>query len=95
MTTVMSAIGEATGVKPDDRTIAHSALYAARMKAAVYSGALIAASSPELKQMLNRHMQEAMTEYDRTVELLTKKGWYSPHEPPESQVRQAVEFAKG
>lgn len=94
MTTVMSTISEATGIKPDDRTIADATLIAAKIRATTYCGAALAASSPELRKILNRHLQESLTESERTVELLTKKGWYNPHEPPSAMVAQVLDHAK-
>lgn len=94
MTTVMSAIGEATGMKPADEVIAHGAVVSAKMKATLYLNAVLETSSPDLRHLLTTHLQDALAEHERASALAIKRGWYKADASPQELVQQAVEFAK-
>ena len=93
MSTVMGAIGNATGMKPDDSVIAGAALSAAKMKAGAYLTCLLETTTPELRQILSTHLQDAITEHQRWSELCIKRGWYKAEAPAEELVAQAVKGA--
>lgn len=94
MSTVISAIGEATGMKPDDQAIALGALAMAKMKALYYTMCLVETTTPELRHLFHTHLQDALTEHERFTSLVVKRGWYKAHATPEELVRQAVQVAQ-
>lgn len=94
MSTVMGAIGEATGMKPSDQVIATGALAAAKMKALFYCQSLLECSTPELRQIMQTHLQEAIAEQQRCADLMIKRGWYQAQADADSLVGQAVQFAQ-
>lgn len=94
MATMMSAIGEATGMKPDDSVIGLGALTGAKMKAMTYCAALVESISPELRHLLTTHMNEALAEQERMAQMAVSKGWYKATAGADDLVQQAVEQAK-
>lgn len=90
MTTVMSAIGEATGMKPGDDIIALGMLSAAKMKAQMYCMTLLEAANPEVRHIFTTHMQDAMAEHERWSKLCVQKGWYRAHSSPQELLQQAI-----
>lgn len=90
---VMSAIGEATGMKPGDDVIAVGALMAAKMKAQMYCLCLLEATHPEVRHLLQTHLQDAISEHERWTKLVVGRGWYKAEAPAQELLRQAVQQA--
>jgi len=90
MSTVMSAIGEAVGMKPDDRVIGEGLLTAAKMKALAYCTAALETASPDLRHILTTHLSDALAEHERCTRLAIERGWYKAYASPEELVAQAV-----
>jgi len=93
MTAVVSAIGEATGMKPDDKVIGLGVVDAAKAKAQAYMTALLATTSPDLRHMLQTHLQDALTEHEHAITLAVKKGWVKPNLAADQMVKMAVQEA--
>lgn len=94
MSTVMGAIGEATGMKPEDTSIVIGAMNAAKAKASFYLMSLLEASTPELRQILSTHLQDAINEHHRWAELAIKRGWYKANDSAEGLVQHAVQLSE-
>lgn len=94
MTTVMSAIGEATGMKPDDKVVGLGMIEASKAKAQGYLTAVLATTSPDLRHVLITHLQDALTEHEHVTALAIKKGWLKPTLPADQAVKAAVSFAQ-
>lgn len=94
MATVMGAIGEATGVKPDDSVIAMGAIGAAKLKAGFYLTALLESASPELRHLFQTHLQDTINEQHRWADLAIKKGWYKACGTPDDLLQDAYKKAQ-
>lgn len=94
MSTVMSAIGEAIGMKPDDWVIALGAMSTAKMKAIAYSTAAVESASPDLRHLFTTHLNDALAEHERWTKLAVDRGWYKAYASPEELLRQAVNDAR-
>lgn len=94
MSTVMSAIGEAVGMKPDDRVIAESLLNTAKLKATAYCMAILETTSPDLRHILMTHLTDALTEHERCTQLAIQRGWYRAYDTPDQLVQQALHDAR-
>jgi spore coat protein CotF len=94
MSTIMSTISEATGMKPGDDVIALGMLTAAKMKAMAYTGAILESVTPELRHIFNTHLQDTLTEHERCTQLAVKRGWYKAHEGASGLLQQAIQDAK-
>lgn len=94
VSTVMSAIGEATGMKPDDRVIALGALAAAKMKTMAYCGALLECASPDLRHLLTTHMNDTLAEHERCTQLAIERDWYKAYAGATELVKQAIQDAQ-
>ncbi|HYF94258.1 MAG TPA: spore coat protein [Symbiobacteriaceae bacterium] len=94
MATVLSAVGEATGLKPDDSVIAQGMLSDAKFKAVAYCGAVCESTTPELRHLLSTHLSEALTGQERLAKMVVQKGWYKAQSEPADLVKQAVQQAK-
>ena len=94
MTTVLSAVSEATGLKPDDSVIAQGLLTGAKFKAVAYCGAVCESTTPELRHLLSTHLEESLTGQERLSKLVVQRGWYKAQAEPNEMLRQAVQQAK-
>lgn len=94
MTAVLTAVGEATGLKPDDAIIAQSLLQMGKTKALTMCAALCEAATPELRHILQNQLQDALEGHERMVKLAQKRGWYKADDSAEDQLKQAVKLAK-
>jgi similar to spore coat protein len=94
MSTVISAVSEATGLKPEDEVIAQGLLAGAKMKAMAYCTALLESATPEVRHLLQTHLQEALAGHERMVHLAVKRGWYKADASPEDLVQQAIQLAQ-
>jgi len=94
MSSVMSAIGEAIGMKPDDRVIALGAMSTTKMKAIAYCTAAVESASPELRHLFTTHMHDALAEHERWTKLAVDRGWYRAYASPDELLRQAVNEAR-
>ncbi len=94
MTSVMSAIGKATGMKPDNKVIGMGLVDASKGKAQAYLAALMGTTSPDMRHILLTHLQDALTEQEHVTALAIKKGWLKPELPPSEMVKEAVNEAK-
>lgn len=94
MSTVMSAIGEAIGMKPDDRVIAESLLTAAKVKATAYCAAVLETASPDLRHILMTHLNDALAEHERCTQVAVQRGWYKAYASPDELVGQALRDAR-
>ena len=94
MPTMMSTIGEAAGLKPDDAVIGLGAVGAAKSKAAAYMAAVLAATTPELRHILTTQMDQVVAEHEKMGALALKKGWMLNSPSAEVYVQQAVDFTK-
>ncbi|MFZ5813699.1 MAG: spore coat protein [Bacillota bacterium] len=94
MTTVMSAIGEATGMKPDDKVIGLGLMAAAASKAQGYLTAALTTTTPELRHVMLTHLQDALNEHEQVTRLAIKKGWFQPHLPVDQLIRESAAFAQ-
>ncbi|HWI60208.1 MAG TPA: spore coat protein [Symbiobacteriaceae bacterium] len=94
MTTVLSAVGEATGLKPDDQVIAQGMLVGAKIKSAAYCAAICESVSPDLRHMLTTHMNDSLAGHERLTKLAQQRGWYKAASEPAELVKQAVKQAQ-
>lgn len=94
MSTVMSTISEATGLKPDDDVIALAAVSACKAKAKSYLRASMECTSPGLRHIFNTHLHATMTEHEVLSALAIKRGWYKATASAEELVQQAVTYAE-
>lgn len=90
MSTVVSAIGQVTGMKPDDRTIGIGLIDAATAKAQMYLTATLASTSPELRHILLTHLQNAISEHENVTKLAVEKGWVKPNITTDQMVKEAA-----
>ena len=94
MTTVLSAVGEATGLKPDDKVIAGALLGGAKVKATAYCGAVLESTNPEVRHLFTTHLQEALTAHERLTKLMVQRGWYSADSSAQELLQEAVKQAR-
>lgn len=94
MPTMMSTIGEAAGLKPDDAVIGLGAVAAAKSKAQGYMMAVLGSTTPELRHILTTQMNQVLAEHEKMATLAAKKGWYIHSPSPDVYVQQAVDFTK-
>ncbi len=94
MSTVISAIGEAMGMKPEDRVIAEGLLTAAKLKAMAYCTAVLETTNPDLRRLLTTHLTDALAEHERCTRLAIERGWYKAHATPDELVGQALKDAR-
>ena len=94
MTTVLSAVSEATGLKPDDAVIAQGMLVSAKMKSTAYTTAICETASPELRHLLTTHLNDSLAGHERMTKLAEARGWYKAHSEPAELVRQAIKQAQ-
>jgi|GEM_PF-1251486 len=93
MSTVMSAIGEAIGMKPEDRVIAEGLLTSSKLKATAYLKAVLETASPDLRHILTTHLTDALAEHERCTQLAIQRGWYKAYATPDELVEQALHDA--
>jgi similar to spore coat protein len=94
VSSVISAIGEAMGMKPDDRVIAEGLLTAAKLKATAYCAAVLETTNPDLRRLLTTHLTDALAEHERCTRLAIERGWYRAHASPEDLVSQSLQDAR-
>lgn len=94
MTTVMSAIGEATGMKPEDKVIGLALMATAQLKAQGYLAGVIAATSSDLRHLLLTHLQDELAGHERAMNLAVKRGWLKPELPAEQWIKMAASDAE-
>ncbi|HYF81091.1 MAG TPA: spore coat protein [Symbiobacteriaceae bacterium] len=94
MTTVLSAVGEATGLKPDDQVIAQGMLAGAKSKASAYCLAICETVTPELRHLFTTHLNDALAGQERLSKLVQSRGWYKATAEPAELVKQAVKQAQ-
>lgn len=70
-----------------------SSLASAKQKVTAYSTAILECDSPDLRQILTKHLQDALREQEQFAKLVQQRGWYTPHLPPEGLVQQALQQA--
>lgn len=76
-----------------ENVIGISSVGAAKQKVLAYTGAILEAASPDLKQILMQHLQDCYKEQDDFAKLAEQRGWYTAHLPPEGLVQQAMQQA--
>lgn len=94
MSEVLSAVGEATGLKPNDVVIAHGLLTAAKMKSMAYCGAVLESNTPEVRHLLTTQLQAALAGQERIAKLANERGWYKAQAQPDELLKQALTYAK-
>lgn len=94
MATIMSAIGEATGLKPGDDVIGLGMLTMAKSKAMAYAAALVETATPELRHLFSQHLSDALAEHERCTKLAVERGWYKAYDGPDALLQQAVTDAQ-
>jgi len=94
MSTVLSAVGEATGLKPDDNVIAQGLLSGAKTKALSYCAAVCESASPELRHLLTTHLEASLAGQERLSKLALNRGWYKATAEPVDLLRQAIKQAQ-
>lgn len=94
MSTVISAVGEATGLKPTDEVIAQGLMALGKVKIMTYCTALVESFTPEVRQILGSHLQEALAAHQRMTDLAVKRGWYKADASPHELLQQAVAQAQ-
>jgi spore coat protein CotF len=91
---VLSAVGEATGLKPNDAVIAHGMADAAKMKCIAYLGAVLESTTPEVRHLLTTQLETSLAGQERIAKLVVGRGWYAAQKQPDELLTQALEFAK-
>jgi spore coat protein CotF len=91
---VLSAVGEATGLKPTDNVIAHGLASAAKMKAMAYCQAALEATTPEVRHLLTTQLEAALAGQERIAKIMVERGWYDAQKQPGELLNQALEFSK-
>ncbi|MDF2629602.1 MAG: spore coat protein [Symbiobacteriaceae bacterium] len=94
MSQVLSAVGEATGLKPEDQVIAQGMLQGAKSKASAYCLAICETVTPELRHLLTTHLNDALAGQERLSKLAQSRGWYKAAAEPLELVKQAVKQAQ-
>jgi similar to spore coat protein len=94
MSTVLSAVSEATGLKPSDQVIAQGLLAGGKMKVMAYATALCESATPEVRHLLSGHLQAALAGHERMIKLAVKRGWYKADASPQELLAQAVKQAQ-
>ncbi len=94
MSTVISALGEAMGMKPEDRVIAEGLLTAAKLKSTAYCTAILETTNPDLRRLLTTHLTDALAEHERCTRLAIERGWYKAYASPDELVGQALKDAR-
>lgn len=94
MSTVLSAVGEATGLKPDDKVIAGALLAGAKVKAMAYCGAALESTNPEVRHVFTSHLQASLAAHERMTKLMMQRGWYSADASAQELLQEAVTQAK-
>ena len=94
MSTIMSAVGEATGLKPDDSVIATGLMVAAKAGAVAYCTALVSATNPEVRHLFSELMQSSITGEERISKLVTARGWDNPQASPQEMLQNTMKLAK-
>lgn len=94
MSTVLTAVGEATGLKPTDEVIAHGLLAGAKMKVLALTAALAEATTTEVRHLLTTQLQDAVAGHERMIKLAEKRGWYKGTATPEEQLKAALKLAQ-
>ncbi|WEG13257.1 spore coat protein [Pullulanibacillus sp. KACC 23026] len=69
-----------------DQVIAMDLLNAAKSGVRNYAFAITESGTPEIKETLMRHLEEALDLHEQISNYLTKKGWYHAHEPNEQLI---------
>lgn len=93
MSQMLSALGEASGMKPEDDVIGLAAVIGAKAKAKEYLGALLETSTPELRHILASQLQEAITEHEQMAALAIQRGWYKAGASPVELLNQSAAYA--
>ncbi|MGE5672896.1 MAG: spore coat protein [Mycobacterium leprae] len=94
MSTVMSALGEMTGMKPGDDIIVQTGMVTAKSKAQLYLAAILECTNPELRQLFTTHLQDTLAEHQRYTEMALKHGWYKAEAGADQLITQALGQAK-
>jgi spore coat protein CotF len=94
VSTVLTAVTEATGLKPDDKIIAQGLLQMGKTKALAMCAALCESATPEVRHILQTQLQDCLEGHERMTKLAQKRGWYKADETAEDQLKQAVKLAK-
>lgn len=50
-------------------------------------------TNPEVRHVLQNHLQDAIAEHERWTKLVVGRGWYKAEAPPQELLRQAVQQA--
>ena len=94
MSTVLSAVSEATGLKPSDQVIAQGVLAGGKAKVLAYTAALCESATPEVRHLLSGHLQAALAGHERMIKLAVERGWYKVDGTAQELLAQAVEQAQ-
>lgn len=94
MANILSAIGEATGLKPGDDVIGMGMLTMAKSKSMAYAAALVETATPELRHILSQHLSDCLAEHERCTKLAVERGWYKAYDGPDVLLQQAVQDAE-
>jgi similar to spore coat protein len=76
--------------KLPDNIVGISSVGAAKQKAVAYTTSILEASSPDLRQILTRHLQDCFNEQNQFSMLAEQRGWYTPNVTPQALVQQAA-----
>ena len=94
MTSVISAVGEATGMKPDDKVIGLSLMAAAQANAKNYLAAVISSTSPDLRHVFMTHLQDEIAAHERATRLAVERGWLRPDLSARDWIKMAASDAE-
>ncbi|CAM3739627.1 spore coat protein [Marinicrinis lubricantis] len=65
--------------KLTDQVIATDLLISAKSGIRSYAVAVTEAATPEIKSVLRRHLEEAITTHEQLTDYMMKKGYYQPY----------------
>jgi similar to spore coat protein len=64
-----------------EQIIASDALIAAKAGIKMYAQVLTETATPEVKEVLHRHLETAIETHSRITDYMIKKGYYFPYDP--------------
>lgn len=79
---------------PANPTIAASLVSGSAGMAAAYLTATLEATTPEVRRLYSEYLSQSILGNDAIKKLTVKKGWASPYDNPEQQVKLASKAAQ-
>lgn len=75
----------------NDEIITNSMIASANASANAYLNAAMTSSTPELKSMYSSVLSQIITGHSALTDIVIKKGWAQPYNPPAQQLSNAYE----